>query len=116
MPASPGDAQKKSSLDASVPFLTAPAKENDGTKLFPYNSRIVRLKDEDRFQVCLDLRLKKEENETEQNRVPRIGDVTAQFAVFDGHITSLAAKYAEKHWLKCVFEAIEKERENYVNR
>ena len=31
--------------------------------------------------------------------------------MFDGHITSLAAKYAEKHWLKCVFEAIEKERE-----
>lgn len=112
MPASPRDAQEKSSLDASVPFLTAPAKENDGAKLFPYNSRIVRLKDEDRFQVCLDLRLKKEEeNETEQNRVPRIGDATAQFAVFDGHITSLAAKYAEKHWLKCVFEAIEKERE-----
>ena len=46
MPASPRDAQEKSSLDASVPFLTAPAKENDGAKLFPYNSRIVRLKDE----------------------------------------------------------------------
>ena len=67
MPASPRDAQEKSSLDASVPFLTAPAKENDGAKLFPYNSRIVRLKDRDRFQVCLDLRLKKKKK-TKQNR------------------------------------------------
>ena len=78
MPASPGDAQKKSSLDASVPFLTAPAKENDGAKLFPYNSRIVRLKDEDRFQVCLDLRLKKrrKRNRTEPRSKNRRRDGT----------------------------------------
>jgi len=140
-----GQQQKDSHppLESSVPFLTSPARaaaggnnKEDG-KFFPYNSRIVRLKDEDRFQVCLDLRRKNagassssttsstttinttneggeggEENEEERkSRVPNIGDVTAQFAVFDGHITSLAAKYAEKHWLECVFEAIEKERE-----
>ena len=97
--------------------------KEDDTKLFPYNSRIVRLKDEDRFQVCLDLRRRREETttttetqtQTEEDeltlRVPRIGDVTAQFAVFDGHITNLAAKYAEKHWLECVLKATEKEKE-----
>ena len=38
MPASL-ETRRKSSLDASVPFLTAPAKENDGEAV-PYNSRI----------------------------------------------------------------------------
>ena len=96
--------------------------KEDDTKLFPYNSRIVRLKDEDRFQVCLDLRRRREtttttetQTQTEEDeltlRVPRIGDVTAQLAVFDGHITNLAAKYAEKHWLEYVFKATEKEKE-----
>ena len=58
--------------------------KEDDTKLFPYNSRIVRLKDEDRFQVCLDLRRRREttttttetQTQTEEDeltqRVPRI--------------------------------------------
>ena len=46
--------------------------KEDDTKLFPYNSRIVRLKDEDRFQVCLDLRRRRETTTTTQkfSRIP----------------------------------------------
>jgi len=69
-----------------------------------FSFKYVRLKDEDRFQACEDLR-----PWHGQRGIPR-GSVLATYAVFDGHVTDLAAKFCEREWLRFVEKAIEHER------
>ena len=102
----PGDSTHGGSY--SEGGLHSNSATNDRENLYSavsFAARTIVTKGEDRFACCSDLR------PWHGERSPPPGSVVATYAVFDGHLGSLAAAHCEKHWMETVRGAIEKEKQ-----